>query len=70
MGLLWQIICPGAGVRRSDSQAWRYHRLRAPAYFDDAEREPMPDLLIPFDWEEAKRFFTAEAARLLDREIN
>ena len=49
------------GTRRTD----RYHRLRALAYFDDAEREPMPDMLLPFDWEEAKRFFTAEATRLL-----
>ena len=49
------------GTKRTD----RYHRLRALAYFDDAEREPMPDMQIPFDWDEAKRFFTAEAARLL-----
>jgi hypothetical protein len=49
------------GAHRMD----RYHRLRALAYFDDAEREPMPDMLLPFDWEEAKRFFTAEATRLL-----
>jgi hypothetical protein len=49
------------GAARTD----RYHRLRALAYFTDAEREPMPDMLSPFDWEEAKRFFAAEAARLL-----
>lgn len=49
------------GTRRSD----RYHRLRALTYFDDAEREPMPEMLVPFDWDEAKRFFTSEAARLL-----
>ncbi len=49
------------GTERTD----RYHRLRALAYFEDAEKEPMPDMLIPFDWDEAKRFFTAEATRLL-----
>ena len=49
------------GTRRTD----RYHRLRALAYFEDAEQEPMPDLLSPFDSQEAKRFFAAEAARLL-----
>lgn len=43
----------------------RYHRLRALAYFDDAEQEPMPDMFVSFDWNEAKRFFTAEATRLL-----
>lgn len=52
------------GTQRTD----RYHRLRALAYFDDAEREPMPDMLVPFDWDEAKRFFTAEATRLLAAE--
>lgn len=25
----------------------------------------MPDMLVPFDWDEAKRFFTAEATRML-----
>jgi hypothetical protein len=49
------------GTTRTD----HYHRLRALAYFDDAEQEPMPNMLVPFDWNEAKRFFTREAARLL-----
>jgi hypothetical protein len=49
------------GVRRTDF----YHRLRALAYFDDAEQQPMPEMLEQFDWEEAKSFFTTEATRLL-----
>jgi hypothetical protein len=49
------------GTRRTD----RYHRLRALAYFDDAEQEPAPDMLVPHDWNETRRFFTTEAARLL-----
>ncbi len=49
------------GTERTD----RYHRLRALAYFEDAEHEPMPDMLVSFDWDEAKRYFTAEASRLL-----
>jgi hypothetical protein len=53
------------GTHRTD----RYHRLRALAYFEDAEREPMPDMLVPFDWEEAKRFFTTEATRLLSADV-
>ncbi|MGH9380045.1 MAG: nucleotidyl transferase AbiEii/AbiGii toxin family protein [Thermoanaerobaculia bacterium] len=52
------------GTQRTD----RYHRLRALTYFDDAEHEPLPDMLVPFDWDEAKRFFTAEAMRLLASE--
>ena len=54
------------GTRRTD----RYHRLRALAYFADAEREPMPDMRMPFDWNEAKQFFTAEATRLLAAETD
>ena len=49
------------GTARTD----QYHRLRALAYFDDAEREPMPDMQIPVDWDETRRFFTDEATRLL-----
>ncbi len=49
------------GTSRTD----RYHRLRALGFFDDAERQPMPDMLVPHDWAETKRFFTAEATRLL-----
>jgi hypothetical protein len=54
------------GAVRTD----RYHRLRALAYFADAEREPMPDMRMPFDWNEAKQFFTAEATRLLAAETD
>ena len=43
----------------------RYHRLRALAYFEDAERQPMPEMLTAFEWDEAKRFFALESARLL-----
>lgn len=53
------------GARRTDT----YHRLRALAYFDDAEREPMPEMLVPFDWNETREFFTAEATRLLAKAL-
>jgi hypothetical protein len=49
------------GTQRTD----RYHRLRALAFFDDAEQQPMPHMLVPHDWEETKTYFTAEAHRLL-----
>ena len=49
------------GTHRTD----RYHRLRALAFFDDAEQQPMPYMLVPHDWEETKAYFTAEARRLL-----
>jgi len=47
-----------------------YHRLRAIGYFGDAEQEPMPDMLLPFDWNDAKSFFEAESTRLLAAGLN
>jgi hypothetical protein len=38
-----------------------YHVLKSLTYFEDAEREPMPTMLQPFDWEECKAFFVREA---------
>jgi nucleotidyltransferase AbiEii toxin of type IV toxin-antitoxin system len=42
----------------------RVHVLKSLAYFEDAEKDPMPEMLAPLDWEEVKRFFASEAARL------
>ncbi len=53
------------GHRRSIDFDFYYHRLRALAYFDDAEREPMPDMLKPLEWEDVRAFFTTESTRLL-----
>jgi hypothetical protein len=38
-----------------------YHILKSLTYFDDAESEPMPDMLEPFNWRECKAFFVREA---------
>jgi len=38
-----------------------YHVLKSLTYFEDAEREPMPQMLEPFDWAECKNFFVREA---------
>jgi len=38
-----------------------YHVLKSLTYFEDADREPMPRMLEPFDWEECKAFFVREA---------
>jgi len=38
-----------------------YHVLKSLTYFEDAEREPMPRMLEPFDWKECKAFFVREA---------
>ena len=31
-----------------------YAALRSMTYFEDAEKQPLPNMLLPFDWEEAK----------------
>jgi hypothetical protein len=34
--------------------------LKSLTYFEDAEREPMPAMLEPFDWAECRAFFERE----------
>jgi len=38
-----------------------YLVLKSLTYFKDAEREPLPRMLEPFDWTECKNFFVREA---------
>jgi len=42
-----------------------YHILKSLTYFDDAESEPMPQMLVPFDWKECKAFFAREARAIV-----
>ena len=41
------------------------HVLKSLTYFEEAEQDPMPDMLVPLSWEEVKQFFTREAPKLL-----
>lgn len=41
----------------------RLHILKSLTYFADAEKDPMPHMLVPLDWREVKRFFQREALR-------
>ncbi len=41
------------------------HIAKSLTFFDDAEKDPMPDMLVPCDWAEVKQFFSREAPRLL-----
>lgn len=50
------------GTKRTD----RYHRLRAMTYFADAERQPLPQMLVAMEWSDVRAFFEAEARRLFD----
>ena len=48
----------------------RYQRLRALTYFDDAEREPMPEMLRPVNWRSVRDFFRQETRRWLASEVD
>ena len=41
-----------------------YHLVRSLVYFVDAEKEPMPKLLLPLSWLEVKQFFETEVRKL------
>jgi Nucleotidyl transferase AbiEii toxin, Type IV TA system len=43
----------------------RLHVLKSLTFFDDAEKDPMPHMLLPVDWPEVVRFFLREVPRLL-----
>lgn len=43
----------------------KVHILKSLSYFEEAEKDPMPEMLASLSWEEVKQFFTKEAPRLL-----
>lgn len=42
-----------------------YHILKSLTYFEDAEADPLPVLLEPFNWKECKAFFIREAHAII-----
>jgi hypothetical protein len=43
----------------------KLHLLKSLTFFGDAEKDPMPHMLVPLDWDEVKRFYLQEVPRLL-----
>jgi hypothetical protein len=43
----------------------RIHILKSLAYFADAEKDPMPHMLVDLDWNNVKQYFSTEALRFL-----
>jgi len=41
------------------------HILKSLTFFEDAEKDPTPDMLIPLQWDEVRRFFLREAPQML-----
>jgi hypothetical protein len=44
-----------------------YHLLRALVYFEDAESDVSPQMLVEWDWAAVKEFFEGEVRALVDR---
>lgn len=40
------------------------HVRKSLVYFVDAEKEPMPEMLVPLSWGEVKKFFLSEVGRI------
>jgi hypothetical protein len=43
----------------------RLHLLKSLTYFADAEKDPMPHMLVPLQWKDVMRFFRLQAPGLL-----
>jgi hypothetical protein len=43
----------------------KIHVLKSLSFFDDAEKDPMPHMLVSLSWAEVKRFFQREAPGLM-----
>ena len=54
---LFRLLPEKYGAGRANT----YHILKSLTYFEDAEKEPLPRMLEPFEWEECKNFFAREA---------
>ncbi|MCD4847401.1 MAG: hypothetical protein K8R76_04340 [Candidatus Aegiribacteria sp.] len=47
--------------RYGTSRINTYNILKSLTYFKDAEKEPMPKMLVPFIWDECKAYFVRSA---------
>ncbi len=71
---LWFILREGAISLRAclDELSAKYgpdrtnllHTVKSLTWFEDAERDPMPRMLVPFDWSRCRAFFEASVREL------
>ena len=43
------------------------HLIRALVYFEDAEQDASPRMLVPYNWDQIKQFFQDEGPRLMQQ---
>ncbi|MFZ5633365.1 MAG: nucleotidyl transferase AbiEii/AbiGii toxin family protein [Bacillota bacterium] len=48
----------------------QYHLLKSLAYFEDADREPDPEMLKPVNWDSIKQYFLQQQKELLKSAFN
>jgi hypothetical protein len=41
------------------------HIIKSLVYFEDAEKDPMPKMLIPVSWQKVKKFFQKEIKKVI-----
>ena len=58
-----------ATIKYADRPSFLFVAARALAYFEDAEQQPMPRLLVPTDWADV-RSYCEDAARRLARRLS
>jgi len=54
------------GVKFGQLEERKYHLLRGLQYFEDAEKQDMPAMLKPVDWDEVRVYFEKEVKRLAE----
>ncbi|MEA3428202.1 MAG: nucleotidyl transferase AbiEii/AbiGii toxin family protein [Thermodesulfobacteriota bacterium] len=57
-------LIPELSIKYVGVQFNTNHILRSLCYFEDAEKEPMPNMLTACDWQEVKEYFINEVKRL------
>jgi hypothetical protein len=57
-------LIPELSIKYVGVQFNTNHILRSVCYFEDAENEPMPNMIAACDWQEVKQYFVNEVKRL------
>jgi len=57
-------LIPELSIKYVGVQFNTNHILRSLCYFEDAEKEPMPNMIAACDWQEVKEYFVNEVKRL------
>jgi len=54
-----------SGQKYAQAHLSLIHILKSLTFFADAEKDPMPHMLLTLDWDKVMQFFLLEAPRLL-----